>query len=214
MLFNTDKCKVMNLGNKSPCVKYELGKRKLESILEEKDLGVLITKDLKVSAQCSRAAKTANIVLGMIRRTVTCKDEQTIMQLYKSLVRPHLEYCVQARRAYLTQDIEMLEKVQRRATKMVYGLNDLTYEQRLRRLGIITLKTHRLRGDLIEVFKIIKGLDKVDYLKFFHLSTTGLRGHNFKLFKPSFKRDIGKYTFSNRVIDSWDRLPEDIIACD
>ena len=136
------------------------------------------------------------------------------MPLYKSLVRPHLEYCVQAWRPYLTQDIEMLERVQRRATKMVYGLNDSTYEQRLRRLGITTLETRRLRGDLIEACKIIKDFDKVDYLKFFHLSTTGLRGHNLKLFKPSFKHNVGKYSFSNRVIDSWNRLPEDIIACD
>ena len=73
---------------------------------------------------------------------------------YKSLVRPHLEYCIQAWRPYLTQDIEMLEKVQRRATKMVYGFNDLTYEQRLRRLCITILETPRLRGDLIEVFKL------------------------------------------------------------
>ena len=89
----------MNLGNKNPCVKYELESRELESILEENDFGVLITKDLKVSAQCSRAAKAANRVLGMIRsvirRTFTCKDEQTVIQLYKSLVIPHLEYCVQ-----------------------------------------------------------------------------------------------------------------------
>ena len=63
MLFNTDKCKLMHLGNKNPCVKYELGGRELEFILEEKDLGVLITKDLKVSAQCALAAKTANRVL-------------------------------------------------------------------------------------------------------------------------------------------------------
>ena len=96
----------------------------------------------------------------------------------------------------------MLEKVQRRANKIVYGFNDLTYGQKLRRLGITTLETRRLRGDLIEVFKIIKGFDNVDYLKFFHLPTTGLRGHNLKLFKPSFKRNVGKYTFSNRVIDS------------
>ena len=77
-------------------------------------------------------------------------------------------------------------------------------------MGITTLETRRLRGALIEAFKIIKGFDKVDYLKFFHLSTTGLRVHNLKLFKPSFKRNVGKYTFSN----SWNRLPEDIIACD
>ena len=81
-------------------------------------------------------------------------------------------------------------------------------------MSITTLETRRLSGDLIEVFKIIKGFDKVDYLKFYHLSTTGLRGHNLKLFKPSFKRNVGKYTFSNRVIDSWNRLPEDTIACD
>ena len=151
----------------------------------------------------SAQAKTANRVLGLIRRIFTCKDEQTIIQLYKSLVRPHFEYCVQAWRLYLfTQDIEMLEKVERRATKMVYDFNDLTYEQRLRRLGITTLETRRLRDDLIKVFKTIKGFDKVDYLKFFYLSTTGLRGHNLKLFKPSFKRNVGKYTFSIRVIDS------------
>ena len=79
MFYNTDKCKVINLGNKNPCVTYELGGRELESILEEKYLGVVITKDLRVSTQCSRAAKTANRVLGMIRRTFTCKDEQTII---------------------------------------------------------------------------------------------------------------------------------------
>ena len=80
MSFNTDKCKVMHLGNKNPYVKYNVGGRELESILEEKDLGILITKDRKVSAQCSRATKTASSVLGMIRRTFTCKDEQTIIQ--------------------------------------------------------------------------------------------------------------------------------------
>ena len=134
MLFNTDKCKVMHLGNKNPCVKYELGGLELEYILEENDLGILITKDLKVRAQCSRAAKTTNRVLGLMRGTFTCKDEQTIIHLYKSLDRPHFEYCVhmvQAWRPYLSKDIEMLEKVQRRSTKMVYGFNDLTYEQRL-----------------------------------------------------------------------------------
>ena len=81
-------------------------------------------------------------------------------------------------------------------------------------MDITTLETHRLRSDLIVVFKIIKGFDKVDYRNYFHLPTTGLRGHSLKLFKPSLKRNVGKYTFSNRVVDSWNRLPEDIIACE
>ena len=80
-------------------------------------------------------------------------------------------------------------------------------------MDITTLETSRFRDDLIEVFKIMKGFDKVDYLKFFHLSTTCVRRHSLKLFKPFFKRNGGKYTFSNRVIDSWNRLPEDIITC-
>ena len=165
--------------------------------------------------QCLRAAKTANRVLCMIRRTFTCKDEQTITQLYKSLVRPHLEYCIQAWRPYLSKDIEMLEKRYKDVpTKMVYGFNDLTYEQRLKRLNITTLETRRLRGDLIEVFKIVKGVDNVDFRKFFHLSTTGLSSHSLKIFQPSFKHDVRKYTFPNRIIDSWNRLPEDIITCE
>ena len=88
---------------------------------------------------------------------------------------------------------------------MVYGLNDLTYEQRLRRLNITTLETRRLGGDVIEVFKIVNDFDNVDFRNFFHLSTTGLRGHSLKIFKPSFKHDVGKYIFSNRVIESWNR---------
>ena len=123
------------------------------------------------------------------------------------MVRPHLEYCVQAWRPYLNRDIEMLEKVQRCATRMVYGFNHLTYEQRLSRLNITTLEICRVRGYLMEVFKIVQGFD-VDYLDFFHLSTTGLRGHSLKLIKLSLKCNVGKHTSSNRVIDSGNRLPE------
>ena len=90
----------------------------------------------------------------------------------------------------------MLEKVQRRSTTMVYGFNDLTYEQRLRRLNITILETRRLRDDLIEVFKIVKGVDSL------------------KIFKPSFKHYVEKYTFSNTVIDSLNRLPENMIDCE
>ena len=138
----------------------------------------------------------------MIIRTFTCKDELTIIQIYKSLVRPHLEYCVQAWRPSLIKDIEMSEKIQRCATSTVNSVHDLTNKRRLRRLNITALVTRRLTGDSIKVFKIVKGFDNVDYLGFIHLSTTGLRDQSLKLFKPSVKRNVEKYTFSNRVIDS------------
>ena len=98
----------------------------------------------------------------MIKRTFTCKSEKIIIQLYKSLVRPRLEYCVQAWCPHLRKEIDLLEKVQRRATRLIYSLHDLPYYDRLKRLKLTTLATRRVRGDLIEVFKIIKGFEEVD----------------------------------------------------
>ena len=106
--------------------------------------------NMKVSEQCRIAASKGNQVLGMIR-----KEKSLIIPLYKAIVRPPLEYCIQAWSPYLRKDIDMLEKIQWRATKLIPGLRDLTYEERLEECGVTTLETRRLRGDQIEVFKII-----------------------------------------------------------
>ena len=102
--------------------------------------------------------KTANRVLGMIKRTFSVRDENIILPLFKSLVRPHLEYGVRAWRPNYRKDINLLEGVQRRATKLISSLKDKAYENRLSYLKLKTLETRRLRGDLIEVYKILKGL--------------------------------------------------------
>ncbi len=81
----------------------------------------------------------------MIRRNITYKEKSLIVPLYKAIVRPHLEYCIQAWRPYLRKDIDMLEKIQR-ATKLIPGLRDLRYEERLKECGLTTLETLRLRG--------------------------------------------------------------------
>src|SRR5678816_952042 len=86
---------------------------------EERDLGVIMHKSAKPSRQCAEASKKANSTLGMIRRTIVTRDKDTILRLYKSLVRPQLEYCIKVWSPYLKQDMEKLEKVQRRATKTV-----------------------------------------------------------------------------------------------
>jgi len=80
---------------------------------------VIVSRNFKVSKQCIKAAKKVNQILGLIKRTITCTSKEIILRLYKSLVRPHLEYCIQAWRPHLVKDIELLEKMQKRATRMI-----------------------------------------------------------------------------------------------
>ena len=112
---------------------------------------------MKASEQCGIAAAKGNQILGLIRRNIVYKEKELIIPLYKTIVRPHLEYCIQAWRPYCKKDIDMLERVQRRATKMIPKLMNISYEMRLKECGLKTLETRRLRGDQIEVFKILNG---------------------------------------------------------
>ena len=129
---------------------------------QEKDLGVTFNADMEVSEQCGIAASKGNQIVGLIRRTITYKEKQPIVTLYKAIVRPHLEYCIQAWRPYRNKDIGKLERIQRRATKMNSELRDLSYESRLLQCALTTLEARRLRGDQIEVFKILNGYVDVD----------------------------------------------------
>ena len=149
----------------------------------ERDLGVMVDRDLKASKPCVKAAATANRVLRMISRTIYNKSIDILRPLYKSLVRPHLEYCVQAWRPHYQKDIELLERVQRRATRMIEGYKTIPYEERLLLLGLTTLETRRLRGDLIETFKIVGGFSRLNKLDFFSMhNSVNTRGHNLKLY--------------------------------
>jgi len=125
-----------------------------------------------------------------------------MLQLYKSLVQPELEYCIQAWRPYLCKDIEFLEKAQRRAVGYYdimfsdKSVKSVGYYERLRMLGLTALETRRLQGDIIEVFKIFKGLfEDVSYNTYFTLSQSGLNRHSYKLYKPNFRLDIRKFLF-------------------
>src|SRR6218665_640072 len=103
-------------------------------------IGVIMHCSAKPPRQCVEAAKRANRILGMIERTIVSREQDVILRLYKSLVRPHLEYCVQAWSPYMRQDIDTLEQIQRRANKIIRGLGKLTYEERLMRCGLTNLE--------------------------------------------------------------------------
>ena len=117
---------------------------------QERDLGVTFKADMKISKQCGIAASKGNQILGLIKRTITYKEKQLIVPLYKAIVRPHLEYCIQAWRLYRKKDIDKLERIRRRANQTIPELRDLSYESRLLQCGSTILETRRLRGVQIE----------------------------------------------------------------
>jgi len=212
MQFNVDKCSVIHLGNNNPCNEYKLCNKKLKNSDKEKDLGIIVDKTLKFSEQTNNAVNKANATLGMIKRNIVSRDKKVIIKLYKALVRPKLEYCVQAWRPFLKKDIIKLEKVQHRATKLISECRHLSYEDRLKVTGLTTLEQRRDRGDMIEVFKAMNGFSKLHKNKLFTLNShSKTRGHRHKLIKCRSRLDIRKYFFSQRVVNKWNSLPDGVV---
>lgn len=214
--FNVEKCKVMHIGHSHP-TKYVMTMDQvqypLNEVQEEKDLGILVSNDLKPSKQCALAAKKAMSMLGLVRRTFQKIDVCDFRILYNCYVRPHLEYCIQVWSPHLVKDIQCLEKVQARATKLVHGLKKLSYSERLDRLGLYSLERRRLRGDLIEMYKILTGKEDVDCQQFFRPARDhyGLRGHSLKLHVIRSRLNCRKYFFSQRSVGEWNRLPQEVV---
>ena len=146
MSYNVDKCHILHVGKKNKKYEYRLGGRNLEATSWEKDVGVIISDDLKPSLQCARAATKANQVLGQISRGVCYRDKDTFLRLYKTYVRPHLEYCQSAWSPWTEGDKKVLEQVQQRAVRMISNLASRNYEDRLKEVGLTTLVERRSRG--------------------------------------------------------------------
>jgi ribonuclease P/MRP protein subunit RPP40 len=214
--FNATKCKVMHVGHKFPTV-YQVRDgqniQELTVVEEEKDLGVFTTNKLKSDRQCAAASAKAMSILGIIRRHFKNISISNFNLLYKTYIRPHLEYCIQAWCPYLVKDIACLEKVQRKATKLVSGFRNKSYSERLNLLGLTTLERRRVRGDLIETFKIVTGREKISKEDFFQLADQQhcLRGHTLKMFKQRYRTTIRANSFSMRVVNEWNALPQEVV---
>ena len=185
LLFKQPKCMVMHMGNHNPQFSYTINGQPLEEVTEHKDLGVVLDNMLKFHSHVSMITSKASRILGMIKRSFTTLNQQsTLLLLYRHLVRPCLEYCNTVwSLGYLT-DMAKLEKVQRRAIRMLKNIRNWNYEERLRYLNLPSLSYQQFRGDMLSTYQILNGFVDVDGTKFFDLSTTThTRGHLCNFYK-------------------------------
>ncbi len=191
---------------------YEMEGHWLQAVGEGKDLGVVVDRTMKFSKQCLEARNKANRILGFINRNVSYKSKEVVRSLYNLYVRPHLEYCIQAWSPHYRQDVNMLEAVQRRATRMMPALRRLEYRDRLKELDMFSFERRCLRGDMIELFKMFSDSSYIDKSTFFTLEEDSrTRGHGRKIRKQGCRSDIRKYFFSHRVVDFWNALPGRVV---
>ena len=212
MEFNYDKCKIMNVGANNPGYDYTMAGRRLRVVEEEKDIGVWITKNLKPSKQCQAAANMAGAVLTQLSKNFHYRDRHTFKKLYLQYVRPHLEFASPVWSPWSVADKNAIEKIQIRAVNMVSGLTGSTYEEKCRELGLQTLEERRNQQDLTQAHKILTGKDKVNpEILFEKVRTrpgpvTRERGDADNLEGKRARLDIRKYSYSVRIVESWNRL--------
>lgn len=215
--FNNTKSKHMHLGPERGFSKFYMSRDRntdpIKTVHEEKDLGVTFDSKLKFSVHIQNCVKTANRNLGIVRRTFAYLNKTSFLHLYKSIIRPHLEYGSSVWPVMYKKDSIAIENVQRRATKILPALRNKSYPERLIELGLPSLQYRRLRFDMIQVYRILNNIDHCDQNQLFTRDTiTTTRGHSLKLYKRSFRLDIRRHSFSQRVINQWNSLPENVVS--
>ena len=216
--FHPDKCHLLSLGkieNIKYCHRYLVNGQEIEHTFEEKDLGVIVDSELTFAEHITEKVNKANALVGIIRRSFTHLDPDTFAKIFVAFVRPHLEYGQVIWSPHLRKYINMIEKVQIRATKLINGFQNLTYAERLEKLNLPTLAFRRLRGDMIETYKHFHNYDPSILPPSFRPRDRPSRLHEFQI-QPIIPKDgergVQKNSFYCRVADTWNNLPRDVVA--
>jgi hypothetical protein len=222
MPLNVNKCTLLRIGKINNLVNYDdyyltlkNVTSKLSAVTSVKDLGVTIDDRLNFNEHIHTKINKAYSILGIIKRNFKHMDCYTFVKLYKTMVRSHLEYAVSVWAPSGKGRIDDLERVQRRATKMIKSCHKLPYSDRLEYLKLPTLTYRRIRGDMIEVYKILT--NKYDNNVTLNLSLsncTYTRGNALKLTTVRPNLDLKKYTFTVRIVSVWNSLPDSVIKSD
>ena len=215
--FNKDKCKVLHLGRNNPHHKYSIGEEDDRVVLEttdlEKDLGVHIDPNLDFKNHIKTIVKKASFLTYKILKNFTFRDSNIIVPLFKTLIRPILEYGNTVWYNGLKKCRDKIENVQRKLTKHIKGLSNTPYEERLKYIKLPSMEYRQIRGDLIQVFKIAHNYyDPITTKSLFQFSDNQrLRGHNFKILKQRTIKSKYSNFFTNRVVNRWNKLPSNVV---
>ena len=213
MEFNAKKCHVVEMGKsiRRPTGTYTMGEDLMQKATEEKDLGVIIQDSLSPEKHINKVTGAVYSLITNMRNAFHYMDEEMLKELIVTMVRPKLEYAAVVWAPHKKKHIKKLERIQRAATKMAPSMTDLTYEERLNRLGLTTLEERRKRGDLITVYKHMVGMEKLDRDDWIVWDEGEQRGHGKKLKKTRCRKDIKKFSFPYRCVDDWNKLSEEVV---
>ena len=207
--FNFSKCKMLQIGRKFD-FGYHLGPQELEWVSRERDLGVWISTSLKTGIQCQTVYNKASALLGMLRRLFSRFTKDTFPVIMNTYIRPTMEYAVQAWSPWMVKDVEVLQRIYHRATKLVDGFKTLPYAERLRRLNLFDFTYRRLRGDLILVYQIMQDEQHPLQSLFERREARIGRNHDYQLAIPHTRVNCRRYFFAVRVCFVWNCLPRHV----
>ena len=223
MNLNISKCKILSVGHNVknfkkfdytlnlPTVEHSVPS--IEHVDSMNDLGIVIDSKLHFTQHIQEKVNKAYQLLGIIRRNFALISKDVFLLLYKVLVRSQLEYGSVVYYPHSKGLIFELEKVQKRATKLIHEYKDLSYKERLRKLKLPTLKYRRARGDMIQVYKIVHGIYDISLAPSLEINVDNrTRGNCFKLKHQYSRYDLRKFSFGCRIVPLWNNLP-DVVVC-